>query len=69
MNLSRRAWRRVGVTRGRANEPFIFVLSKTGLWTNLGCRSSYEASRPTAADRHPKGLNFLLRKRLCRVDV
>jgi len=50
-------------------KPFIFVLSKTGLWTNLDCRSSHEASRSTAADQRPKGLNFLFRKRLCRVDV
>jgi len=69
MNLTRRAGRRINVTQGRVDKPFFFVLSETGLWTNLDCRNSHEASRPTAADRHPKGLNFLFRKRLCRVDV
>jgi hypothetical protein len=70
MNLTRHPeGRRINVTRGRADKPFFFVLSETGLWTNLDCRNSHEASRPTAADRHPKGFYFLLRKRLCRVDV
>jgi hypothetical protein len=36
---------------------------------NLDCRSSHEASRSTAVDRHSKGLYFHFRKRLCRVDA
>jgi len=69
MNRSRCTGHRVGVTQ-RPHRKAIFLRPvKTGLWTNLDCRSSHEASRPTAADRHSGGFNFLLRKRLCRVDV
>lgn len=66
---SRRIRSRRRDTKAAPRAIFLRPVIDRAVDNNLDCRNSHEVSRSTAADRHPRGLYFHFRKRLCRVDA